>query len=160
MLKLGVSSISDLINVQGYVNLDFADITAVMRGAGLAHMGIGIAEGENMATEAANKAIHSQLIETSINGATGVIISIVSSEDIKLDDVETEKQESENYYQYQAPQYQPQYQYQPQQYQQQYQPMQKPSYYSGTLYQQEQRDYRPFVPDVDLSARSTMPPNP
>ena len=88
VLKLGVSSISDLINLQGYVNLDFADITAVMKNAGFAHMGIGIAEGENMAEEAAKKAIYSPLIETSIEGATGVIISIVSSPDIQLDDVE------------------------------------------------------------------------
>ncbi len=88
VLKLGVSSISDLINLQGYVNLDFADITAVMKNAGFAHMGIGMAEGENMAEEAAKKAIYSPLIETSIEGATGVIISIVSSPDIQLDDVE------------------------------------------------------------------------
>ncbi len=88
VLKLGVSSISDLINLQGYVNLDFADITAVMKNAGFAHMGVGIAEGENMAEEAAKKAIYSPLIETSIEGATGVIISIVSSPDIQLEDVE------------------------------------------------------------------------
>jgi len=88
VLKLGVSSISEIINNPGYVNLDFADITSVMKDAGYAHMGVGSASGENMVEAAANKAIYSPLIETSINGAKGVIISFVSSPDINLDDVE------------------------------------------------------------------------
>ncbi|MBC8535193.1 cell division protein FtsZ [Feifania hominis] len=89
VLKQGVSSISDLINIPGHVNLDFADITTIMRDAGLAHMGVGHAKGENMARAAADMAIKSPLIESSINGAKGVIISIIASPDVNLEEVET-----------------------------------------------------------------------
>ncbi|MDP4152647.1 MAG: cell division protein FtsZ [Bacillota bacterium] len=88
VLRQGVASISEIINNPGYINLDFADITAVMKDAGYAHMGVGNASGENMVEAAANKAIYSPLIETSINGAKGVIISFVSSPDISLEEVE------------------------------------------------------------------------
>lgn len=88
VLKLGVASISDLVNLPGYINLDFADVTAVMKDAGYAHMGVGTGSGENMAEEAANMAISSPLIETSINGAKGVIISITTSPDVSLESIE------------------------------------------------------------------------
>ena len=88
VLRQGVQSISDLINIPGLVNLDFADVTTVMQNAGFAHMGVGRASGKDKAQEAANMAISSPLLETSINGATGVIINITSSPDIGLDDID------------------------------------------------------------------------
>lgn len=89
VLRQGVQSISDLIKLPGLVNLDFADVTAVMKDAGYAHMGVGRASGKDKAEQAANMAIMSPLLETSINGARGVIINITSSPDIGLDEVET-----------------------------------------------------------------------
>lgn len=89
VLRQGVQSISDLILLPGIVNLDFADVTAVMKDAGYAHMGIGRAGGKDKAETAANMAICSPLLETAINGARGVIINITSSPDIGLDEVET-----------------------------------------------------------------------
>ncbi|MBQ3041329.1 MAG: cell division protein FtsZ [Clostridia bacterium] len=86
ILKRGVQSISDTINIPGYINLDFADITAIMKDAGLAHMGIGEASGENKAVEAAKKAIASPLLETSIEGATGVLINFMIGTDVSLDE--------------------------------------------------------------------------
>ena len=88
VLKQGVQSISDLINVPGLVNLDFADVTTVMKDAGFAHMGVGRAQGKDKAEAAAAAAISSPLLETSINGAHGVIINITSSPDIGLDEVD------------------------------------------------------------------------
>ena len=88
VLKQGVESISELINVPSFINLDFADVRAVMKDAGYAHMGVGRASGENKAAEGAHAAIQSPLLETSISGARGVIISITSSPDIGLDEVE------------------------------------------------------------------------
>lgn len=88
VLRQGVQSISDLIKVPGLVNLDFADVTAVMKDAGYAHMGVGHASGKDKAEEAARLAISSPLLETSINGARGVIVNITSSPDIGLDEVE------------------------------------------------------------------------
>ena len=73
VLKQGIQSISDLIAVPGLINLDFADVTSVMKEQGLAHMGIGNATGENRAIEAAREAIQSPLLETSIRGAKGVL---------------------------------------------------------------------------------------
>ena len=87
VLKRGVQSISDLINNVGFVNLDFADVTAIMKNAGLAHMGIAEAKGENKAIEAARAAISSPLLETSIKGAHGIIINITVSPEIGLDEV-------------------------------------------------------------------------
>lgn len=88
VLRQGVQSISDLILLPGLVNLDFADVTAVMRDAGYAHMGVGRASGKDKAEVAANMAISSPLLETAINGAKGVIINITSSPDIGLDEIE------------------------------------------------------------------------
>ena len=88
VLRQGVQSISDLINVPGVVNLDFADVTSIMKDAGYAHMGIGQATGKNKAEEAAMAAISSPLLETTINGARGVIINVTASPDIGLDDVD------------------------------------------------------------------------
>ncbi|MCL2056310.1 MAG: cell division protein FtsZ [Oscillospiraceae bacterium] len=88
VLRQGVQSISDLINVPGIVNLDFADVTSIMKDAGYAHMGVGRASGKDKAQMAATQAISSPLLETSIKGATGVIINITASDDVDLDDVD------------------------------------------------------------------------
>ena len=89
VLRQGVQSISDLILLPGLVNLDFADVTAIMKDAGYAHMGVGRATGKDKAEEAAQMAISSPLLETAINGAKGVIINVTSSPDIGLDEIET-----------------------------------------------------------------------
>jgi len=86
VLRQAVQSISDLIKMPGLVNLDFADVSAIMRDAGYAHMGVGRAAGKDKAEEAARMAISSPLLETSINGAKGVLINIIGSPDIALDD--------------------------------------------------------------------------
>ena len=88
VLHQGVSSISELINVTALVNLDFADVTTIMKDAGYAHMGVGVAEGRDKAEQAAKMAINSPLIETSMDNAQGVIISITGSADIGLEEVE------------------------------------------------------------------------
>lgn len=88
VLRQGVQSISDLILLPGLVNLDFADVTAVMKDAGYAHMGVGRASGKDKAEAAANMAISSPLLETAINGAKGVIINITSSPDVGLDEID------------------------------------------------------------------------
>lgn len=88
VLKQGVQSISDLILVPGLVNLDFADVTAVMANAGLAHMGVGVATGEGKAEEAALKAISSPLLETTIEGAKGLVVNITASSDIGLEEID------------------------------------------------------------------------
>ena len=89
VLRQAVQSISDLIRDTGFINLDFADVTAVMKDAGLAHMGVGRAAGKGKAEEAARMAISSPLLETSINGARGVLINVTGSMDIGLEEVET-----------------------------------------------------------------------
>ena len=89
VLRQGVQGISDLIKVPGLVNLDFADVKAVMLNTGMAHMGIGRASGENRAEDAAKQAIQSPLLETTIEGARGVIISITGSESLVLHEVNT-----------------------------------------------------------------------
>ena len=88
VLSQGVKSISDLIKIPGFVNLDFADVCSVMRDAGYAHMGVGTAKGKDKSLQAADLATSSPLLETSISGAKGVIISITSSPDIGLEEVE------------------------------------------------------------------------
>lgn len=88
VLLQAVSSISDLIKKTGFINLDFADVTTIMKNAGFAHIGIGRASGKNKAEDAAKMAIASPLMETSINGARGVLINISGSEDMTLEDVE------------------------------------------------------------------------
>jgi cell division protein FtsZ len=87
VLRQAVQSISDLINIKGTVNLDFADVTAVMKDAGFAHMGIGRASGEGKAEKAAKEAITSPLLETSINGARGVIVNFLVPPNIDLKDI-------------------------------------------------------------------------
>ena len=88
VLRQAVVSISDLIRDTGFINLDFADVTAVMKDAGLAHMGVGRAAGKGKAEEAAKMAISSPLLETSIEGAKGVLINVTGSMDIGLEEVE------------------------------------------------------------------------
>ena len=89
VLRQGVESISALINVPAFINLDFAEVRSIMKDAGYAHMGVGSAKGAGKAENAAKAAISSPLLETSIAGAHGVIINITSSPDIGLEDVET-----------------------------------------------------------------------
>ena len=89
VLHQAVTSISDLIKNTGFINLDFADVTCIMKNAGFAHMGVGHAAGKGKAEEAARMAVASPLMETSINGARGVLINITGSEDMGLDDIES-----------------------------------------------------------------------
>ncbi len=89
VLRQAVQSISDLIKTTGLINLDFADVTAVMKDAGLAHMGVGRAAGKNKAEEATRIAINSPLLETSIQGARGIIVNITGPSDMDLEEVET-----------------------------------------------------------------------
>ena len=88
VLIKAVGSISELIKNTGFINLDFADVTAGMKNAGMAHMGVGRAAGKGKAEEAAKMAVSSPLMETSIEGARGVLINITGSRDMGLDDVE------------------------------------------------------------------------
>ena len=92
ILRHGVQSISELINIDGFINLDFADVTTVMKDGGPAHMGIGTASGKDKATEAPRLAISSPLLETTIAGAKGILISITASPDIGLEEIETASQ--------------------------------------------------------------------
>ena len=89
VLRQAVTSIPDLIKNTGFINLDFADVTTIMKDAGFAHMGVGHAVGKGKAEEAAKMAVASPLMETSINGAHGVLINFTGSEDMGLEDVET-----------------------------------------------------------------------
>jgi len=84
ILRQGVQGISDLITKPGLVNLDFADVKTIMLNTGIAHMGIGKASGSNRAGEAARQAIHSPLLETSIEGAGGVLINVTGGKDLGL----------------------------------------------------------------------------
>lgn len=87
ILRQGVKSISELVANAGYINLDFADVSSIMRDAGHAHMGVGRANGKDKAELAANAAITSPLLETTIDGAHGVIISITASPEVGLDEI-------------------------------------------------------------------------
>jgi cell division protein FtsZ len=89
ILRQGVQGISDLISVPGLINLDFADVKTIMLNQGMAHMGIGSASGENRAEDAAKQAIQSPLLETSIEGAKGVIINITGGSDVGLHEANT-----------------------------------------------------------------------
>ncbi len=89
VLRHGVQSVAELIAVDGFINLDFADVTAIMTNAGYAHMGVGSATGKEKAALAAKAAISSPLLETSIAGARGIILSITGSADMTLEDVDT-----------------------------------------------------------------------
>ena len=87
VLRQGVQGITDLITIPGLVNLDFADVRTIMRGAGSALMGIGAASGENRATEAAQAAVSSPLLEASIEGATGILLNVTGGSEIGLFEV-------------------------------------------------------------------------
>ena len=88
VLSRGTRSISDLINVPALINLDFADVSSVMKNAGHAHMGVGSANGKDKAEQAAKAAISSPLLESSIAGSHGVLISVTVSPDVGLEDVD------------------------------------------------------------------------
>ena len=89
VLRQGVQGISDLITVHGLINLDFADVKAVMSSAGSALMGIGRASGENRAVEAAQQAIESPLLEVSIDGARGVLFNVIGGHDMSMHEINT-----------------------------------------------------------------------
>ena len=89
VLRQGVQGISDLIAIPGLVNLDFADVKTIMLNTGMAHMGVGRASGENRAEDAAKQAVQSPLLETSIEGARGVIINITGGNNLGLHEVNT-----------------------------------------------------------------------
>ena len=87
VLKQGIQSISDLIKMPGLINLDFADVSSIMKDKGLAYIGIGAAKGEHRAIEAAKEAIQSPLLETAITGAKGILLNIASGGDLTLFEV-------------------------------------------------------------------------
>ena len=87
VLRQGVQGISDLIVFPGLINLDFADVTTIMKDKGLAHMGIGYGAGDNKALEAVKQAVASPLLETTIEGATGLLINIKGGNDLTQDDI-------------------------------------------------------------------------
>lgn len=87
VLKQGIQSISDLIKMPGLINLDFADVSSIMKDKGLAYIGIGTASGENRAVEAAKEAVESPLLETAITGAKGILLNIASGGDLTLFEV-------------------------------------------------------------------------
>ncbi len=87
VLSCGTQSISELINIPAFINLDFADVTSVMKDAGYAHMGVGAATGKDKAEQAAKMAISSPLLESSISGASGILIGIYASPDVGLEDI-------------------------------------------------------------------------
>ncbi len=89
VLRQGISGITELIVKPAFINLDFADVKAVLKDKGLAHMGVGVAKGENRVVEAVRLAVNSPLLETTIEGATGVIINIVGGRDLTYDEVRT-----------------------------------------------------------------------
>lgn len=88
VLRQGVQSISDLVNATGLVNCDFADVTEIMKDAGYAHMGVGHGKGKDKAEMAAQQAISSPLLQTSIDGARGVLLNITCSTDIGLEEID------------------------------------------------------------------------
>lgn len=88
VLRQGVQGISDIITVPGLLNCDFADVRSVMKDAGLAHMGVGRASGEDRAEVAAKQAIHSPMLETSIHGAKGVLLNVTAGSDLGMFEVE------------------------------------------------------------------------
>ncbi len=87
VLATGTKSVSDLINLDGFINLDFADVKSVMENAGHAHMGVGVASGKDKAEQAAKQAISSPLLESSISGAHGILINFTISPDVGLEDI-------------------------------------------------------------------------
>ena len=89
ILRKGVQGITDLITIPGYINIDFADVKTIMRDSGIAHMGIGVAEGDQRALDAAISAMDSPLLETSVRGAKGVIVNVTGGVDLGLSEVST-----------------------------------------------------------------------
>lgn len=89
ILKKGVQGITDLITIPGFINIDFADIKTIMKDSGVAHMGIGVAEGEQRALDAAIAAMDSPLLETSVKGAKGLIVNVTGGMDLGLSEVST-----------------------------------------------------------------------
>ena len=89
VLKKGVQGITDLITIPGFINIDFADIKTIMKDSGIAHMGIGVAEGEQRALDAAIAAMDSPLLETSVKGAKGLIVNVTGGMDLGLSEVST-----------------------------------------------------------------------
>jgi cell division protein FtsZ len=87
VLCQGTQGITDLITVPGLINLDFADVCTIMKGAGTAMMGIGVASGDNRAADAAQEAISSRLLESSIDGATRVLLSIAGNKDLGIQEI-------------------------------------------------------------------------
>ena len=88
ILRRGVQSISNLINVPGFINIDFADVVSIIANSGIAYMGMGSAKGKDKAQQAAEMAITSPLLETAIQGAKGILLSISASPDVGLEDVD------------------------------------------------------------------------
>ena len=89
ILRKGVQGITDLITIPGYINIDFADVKTIMKDSGIAHMGIGVAEGDQRALDAAISAMDSPLLETSVKGAKGVIVNVTGGVDLGLSEVST-----------------------------------------------------------------------
>ena len=89
ILRKGVQGITDLITIPGYINIDFADVKTIMRDSGIAHMGIGVAEGDQRALDAAISAMDSPLLETSVKGAKVVIVNVTGGVDLGLSEVST-----------------------------------------------------------------------
>ena len=89
VLKQGIRGIADLIVTPALINLDFADVRTVLKDKGLAHMGVGVSKGENRIVEAVRLAVNSPLLDTTIEGATGVILNVVGGNDLTLDEVKT-----------------------------------------------------------------------
>ncbi|SKA89077.1 cell division protein FtsZ [Clostridium sp. USBA 49] len=88
VLKIGIQSISNIINIPGLINLDFADVSTIMRNSGLAHMGMGIAKGDERAINAARQAVNSPLLETAIIGANGLLINVTGGNDLSLTEID------------------------------------------------------------------------
>ncbi len=88
VLKQGIRGITEVITTPSLINLDFADIRTVLKDRGLAHMGVGVAKGENRIVEAVRLAVNSPLLDTTIEGATGIILNVVGGNDLAFDEVE------------------------------------------------------------------------
>ncbi len=89
VLKQGIRGIADLIVTPSLINLDFADVRTILKDRGLAHMGVGVAKGENRIVEAVRHAVNSPLLETTIEGATGIIINVVGGNDLSIGEINT-----------------------------------------------------------------------
>lgn len=88
VLKVGIQSISNIINIPGLINLDFADVSTIMKNSGLAHMGMGVSKGDERALNAAKQAVHSPLLETAIIGASGLLINVTGGNDLSLTEID------------------------------------------------------------------------